>query len=266
MKVLVLGATGGTGRETCRVAAEKGHSVVALVRSADRAQNLSGATLVEGDARDEAALKHALAGCSDVISSLGTSVSPFSEVTLLSTATRALVRVMTQEGVRRLVCITGLGAGDSQEHGGFVFDQFIMPLLLRKVYEDKDRQEDIVRASGLVCRRPIDRRSVAPPRATDQRVRLSRAQNRMHSLRPDRCLPSRQPCPATKPAVVGARFWPTAGIGGRQLQRVGSRPGPGRLSASEKFVGGFENLQIASAPMRASPVRVSSVQMGMHFR
>ena len=48
-----------------------------------------------------------------------------------------------------MVCITGLGAGDSRGHGGFVFDKLIMPLLLRKVYEDKDRQEDIVRASGL---------------------------------------------------------------------------------------------------------------------
>jgi uncharacterized protein YbjT (DUF2867 family) len=157
MKVLVLGATGGTGREICRVAAANGHSVVALVRSVARAQNLAGATLVEGDARDEAALQRALAGCSGVISSIGTSVSPFNEVTLLSTATRALVKVMTQEGVRRLVCITGLGAGDSRGHGGFVFDKLIMPLLLRKVYEDKNRQEDIVRASGLdwVLVRPV---------------------------------------------------------------------------------------------------------------
>ncbi len=149
MKLLVLGATGGTGREICRVAAAQGHSVVALVRSAARAQNLSGASLVEGDARDETALRRALAGTSAVISSLGTAVSPFREVTLLSTATRALVTAMTQQGIRRLVCITGLGAGDSRGHGGLVFDKLIMPLLLRKVYEDKNRQEDIVRASGL---------------------------------------------------------------------------------------------------------------------
>ena len=164
MKVLVLGATGGTGREICRAAAAKGHSVVALVRSVARAQNLTGASLVEGDARDEAALQRA-AGCSGVISSLGTSVSPLSEVTLLSTATRALVKVMAREGIRRLVCITGLGAGDSRGHGGFVFDKLIMPLLLRKVYEDKDRQKDIVRASGLdwVLVRPMVLPSSARP-------------------------------------------------------------------------------------------------------
>ena len=114
MKVLLLGATGGTGREIVRRAVAEGHSVVALVRSILKANDLTGATLVEGDARDEAALASALEGCSGVISSLGTPMSPFSEVTLLSTATRSIVNVMTQKKIRRLVCITGLGAGDSR--------------------------------------------------------------------------------------------------------------------------------------------------------
>jgi hypothetical protein len=76
-------------------------------------------------------------------------VSLFKEVTLLSAVTGSLVKVMTQKGVRRLVCITDLGAGDSRGHGGFVFDNIIMPLLLRKVYDDKNRQEDLVRAIGV---------------------------------------------------------------------------------------------------------------------
>jgi uncharacterized protein YbjT (DUF2867 family) len=84
-----------------------------------------------------------------VISALGTKMSPFKEVTLLSTATDALVRAMNTRGVTRLVAITGLGAGDSRGHGGFMFDRVILPLLLRNVYADKDRQEAIVRRSGL---------------------------------------------------------------------------------------------------------------------
>jgi uncharacterized protein YbjT (DUF2867 family) len=130
---------------------------VALVRSKAKATDLAGAELVEGDARDEQALWRALEGCSGVISSLGTPMSPFREVTLLSVATRALVQAMQRRNVRRLVCITGLGAGDSRGHGGFVFDALILPLLLRKVYEDKNRQEDAVRASKLdwVLVRPV---------------------------------------------------------------------------------------------------------------
>ena len=59
MKVLVLGATGGTGRLIVRDAVAKGHSVVALVRSKARASDLAGADLIEGDARDESALSPA---------------------------------------------------------------------------------------------------------------------------------------------------------------------------------------------------------------
>jgi len=149
VKVLVLGATGGTGRAIVREAAALGHRVRALVRSTAKAEGLAGAELVEGDARDPQGLARALEGCEAVISSLGTPMSPFKEVTLLSSATRALVGAMEGANVGRLVCITGLGAGDSRGHGGFLFDTLILPLLLRNVYRDKDRQEAIVRASAL---------------------------------------------------------------------------------------------------------------------
>ena len=149
MKILVLGATGATGRLIVSKAIAEGHEVVALVRSKAKAGDLAGAELVEGDARDAAALTSAIAGCDAVVSSLGTAMSPFREVTLLSTATRALVGVMVAQNIHRLVCITGLGAGDSRGHGGFFFDRLLLPLMLRKVYEDKDRQEDAIRGSSL---------------------------------------------------------------------------------------------------------------------
>ena len=149
MKVLVLGATGGTGRLIVHDALEKGHSVVAIVRSKARAAGLPGADIIEGDVRDEDALMRALDGCDAVISSLGTGVSPFSEVSLLTEATHALITAMNRRGVRRLVCISALGVGDSRGHGGFVFDRLFMPLLLRHAYKDKGRQEAAIRASSL---------------------------------------------------------------------------------------------------------------------
>lgn len=149
MKILVLGATGATGRLIVSTAIAKGYEVVAVVRSKVKAADLVGAELIEGDARDSAALTRAIAGCDAVVSSLGTAMSSFKEVTLLSTATRALVGVMEQQNIRRLVGITGLGAGDSRGHGGFFFDRLLLPLMLRKVYDDKNRQEDAIRASKL---------------------------------------------------------------------------------------------------------------------
>lgn len=151
MKVLVIGATGGTGQEIVRQAIAAGHQVTALVRhAAAAAVSLPGAVLVEGDARDAASLRRAVAGQDAVADALGASVSgPFKEVTLLSESTRALIAAMQAEGVRRLVCITGIGAGDSRGHGGFVYDNVVQPLLLRGVYADKDRQEALIQASGL---------------------------------------------------------------------------------------------------------------------
>ncbi|WDS36575.1 SDR family oxidoreductase [Pseudoxanthomonas sp.] len=149
MKVLVLGATGGTGRLIVRDALEKGHSVVVLVRSKARAPDLPGADIIEGDARDEGVLMRALEGCDAVVSSLGSGVSLFNKVNLLTEATGALVAAMNRSGVRRLVCISALGVGNSRGHGGFVFDRLFQPLLLRHAYKDKGRQEAAIRASSL---------------------------------------------------------------------------------------------------------------------
>jgi putative NADH-flavin reductase len=149
LKVLILGATGGTGRLIVGQALERGQEVTALVRSPEKANGLEGAKLIVGDVRDEKMLREALKGQDAVISALGTPASPFRKVTLLSTATRTLVSAMKAEHISRLVCITGIGAGDSARHGGFLFDNVIFPLLLKKVYADKNRQEAIVRDSGL---------------------------------------------------------------------------------------------------------------------
>lgn len=151
MKILVTGATGGTGQAIVREALAKGHEVTALVRSEAKARPLlPGATLVEGDARDPASVSRALQGCEAAISSLGTRKITFVRaVTVMSDATRNLVAAMRAQGVRRLVCITGLGAGDSAGHGPFAYDWLVKPVLLGRIYRDKDRQEAIVRASGL---------------------------------------------------------------------------------------------------------------------
>jgi uncharacterized protein YbjT (DUF2867 family) len=148
-KILILGATGPTGRQIVAQATARGYDVTALVRSPEKALDLTGVKLVVGDARDEKVLRRALIGRGAVISALGTPASPFREVTFLSTATQALVSAMKTEQVSRLIAITGIGAGDTRGHGGFAFDKLIYPLLLRNVYADKNRQEAIVRNSDL---------------------------------------------------------------------------------------------------------------------
>jgi putative NADH-flavin reductase/uncharacterized protein YciI len=150
MRILVIGATGGTGREVVRQALLKGLQVNALARSgSDAATLLPGADIIEGDALNSEVVAEALTGCNAVISALGTKLAPFHEETLLSTATRVLINVMQKQGITRLICITGIGAGDSHGHGGFLYDHIAQPLLLSSTYHDKNRQEDEIRNSGL---------------------------------------------------------------------------------------------------------------------
>ena len=56
---------------------------------------------------------------------------------------------MKAAGVKRLIAVTGLGAGDSRGYGGLLYDAVAFPLLLKRVYDDKDVQEWIIKSSGL---------------------------------------------------------------------------------------------------------------------
>ena len=149
MHIALLGATGGTGRQILAEARRQGHLVTALVRAPDKAHGLDDAEIVQGDARSVEQLAELFRDKDAVVSALGTGVSPFSSVYVLSQATQTMVDAMRQTNVGRLVCITGMGAGDSRGHGGFFFERLFKPLLLRHVYEDKDRQEAVIRSSGL---------------------------------------------------------------------------------------------------------------------
>ena len=75
-KILVLGATGGTGRQIVSQALARGHEVTALVRSPEKVSDLKGAKLIVGDVRDEKALREALNGQDGVVSALGTPSKP----------------------------------------------------------------------------------------------------------------------------------------------------------------------------------------------
>jgi uncharacterized protein YbjT (DUF2867 family) len=158
--VLIIGASRGIGLETVKAALEAGHSVRALARSARRiAVAHPKLKKVAGDALEMATVKRALSGVDVVIQSLGVSAGPeiiFKPTQLFSNATRMLITAMEETHVKRLICVTGFGAGDSRGRGGFFYN-VAFHLLLGRVYDDKDVQERIVRRSKLdwVIVRPV---------------------------------------------------------------------------------------------------------------
>jgi putative NADH-flavin reductase len=149
MKVLVIGGTRGTGREVVVAAHAAGHELTLLARHAERISlPVTGVRVVAGDAGDADDLDRAVAGQDAVVWTVG--VGPTRRpIHLFSRGTQFLLAAMARHGVRRLVCVTGIGAGDSRGHGGFVYDRIVFPLLLATVYADKDRQEALLRASDV---------------------------------------------------------------------------------------------------------------------
>lgn len=150
MKLLIVGATGPTGRELVKQATAQGHDVTVLVRDAAKAAFASPIKRVVGNVLDLASLQTAVVGQDAVVSALGSAPSgPFKATTLLSEGIRNLIAAMRTAGVVRLITITGIGAGESKGHGPWFYNLLIQPLVLRGTYHDKTRQETIVRDSGL---------------------------------------------------------------------------------------------------------------------
>ena len=106
---------------------------------------------LDGDALDRDTIQRALVGVDAVIQTLGVSPAPELILTgtrLFSAATRVLVNAMEASAVRRLICVTGFGAGDSRGRGGILYNAALC-LFLGRVYADKNVQERIIRRSRL---------------------------------------------------------------------------------------------------------------------
>jgi putative NADH-flavin reductase len=123
--VLIIGASRGIGLETVKAALRAGHSVRSLARSARRIPiDHPKLEKMAGDALKMATVKRAVTGVDVVIQSLGVSPGPeviFRPTRFFSKATRLLVTAMEQAHVKRLICVTGFGSGDSRGHGGFLY-------------------------------------------------------------------------------------------------------------------------------------------------
>jgi putative NADH-flavin reductase len=189
MKLLIFGASGGTGRQLVEQALAQGHMVTAFVRNPAKFpiahEHLR---IAQGDALRYDAVELAVSGQDAVLSALGVHppVTAFILVTILcqvavkflvlprfaawsismgipllallflfrrstklSDCTRNIIRAIEQHGVRRFICQSSLGVGDSRGRLGFVYNFLVIPLFLRGLFADKAVQENLVRRSEL---------------------------------------------------------------------------------------------------------------------
>jgi putative NADH-flavin reductase len=146
MKLLVFGATGSVGRQLVRQALDQGHAVTAFTRDPAkidiRHDNL---TIIQGDAMDPQAVEQAVRDQDVVLCALGAG----SKGKVRAEGTKNIVCAMEKAGIKRFICQSTLGVGDSWDNLNFLWKYIMFKGLLRQAYADHVEQEDCVKHSHL---------------------------------------------------------------------------------------------------------------------
>jgi putative NADH-flavin reductase len=152
VKILILGASRGTGALAAKVAVSRGHDVTAFARSPEKLDLASPRlTRVTGDFHSRESVAAAVPGHDAVIMTASASgPSGFKKnPTYFSSGTEFAIDAMKASGVRRLVVLSALGTGDSRPLMPVLVQKLVLDWILKPAFADHDRQEAMVRQSGL---------------------------------------------------------------------------------------------------------------------
>ena len=163
MKIIVFGASGGTGQEIVAQGIAHGHTVTAFVRNPDGLTRHAACRVITGDIFDAAAVADAIAGHSAVLSALGP--RSLKKEDLLARTLPKIAEGMQRHYVNRTIVLGAAGA--DRDYGKYQNRLTTLSLWVAKhtrfryPYADQAEQERILAASDL------DYTIVRPPRLTD---------------------------------------------------------------------------------------------------
>jgi putative NADH-flavin reductase len=171
MKILILGATGRTGKLIIEAALHKGHQVVAIARN-PKILDFQGIDIQAGTPYDFATVEKAIAGCDAVINTLNVSRksdNPWSPLAapkdLISVSASNALRAMEKAGVKRFVALSTIGAGRSWKSSPFVLKLIVTLSNLKYAFSDQGRQEALLENSPVdytICRSPMLTNEIIP--------------------------------------------------------------------------------------------------------
>lgn len=149
MKVIVFGATGTIGKHLIEQSLKKGHKVMAFCRDTTKLKTYKNPNLetTQGDVFNPTDVARAIQGQEVVIIVLGSGKSRIS--TVRSEGTKHILSAMKTHGVRRLICQSTLGVGDSNGNLNFFWKYIMFGWFLKQVFLDHELQEQYVKDSGL---------------------------------------------------------------------------------------------------------------------
>ena len=157
MHILILGATGRTGRFLLEQALQRGHHVHVLVRNRSKLKlDHVHLTLFEGSPGDVGALDNAMKGCEAVLSALNisrTSDFPWAKLRtaadFLSSVMKTIVELAPRHGISRIIFVSAWGVAETRKDIPGWFRWFIDHSNIRYPYDDHARQEDILKKTSL---------------------------------------------------------------------------------------------------------------------
>jgi putative NADH-flavin reductase len=148
-RILIIGATGGLGRQLVTQALERTYAVTALVREPSRLEiDHPQLTIIQGDVLDYGSVDAVMQDQEAVLSALGHKRYLY-PTRILSDGTRHILRAMETHGVSRLVCATSLGIGDSAGRMGLYYTFFVIPVIVPFYFWEKTRQEKMIAQSEV---------------------------------------------------------------------------------------------------------------------
>lgn len=149
MKVIVFGSTGTIGKHVVEQCLEKGYEVSAFSRGQSGSKNISHHNLkiVEGDVLSSMDVQTAIKGVDLVCIVLGSGKNRTS--TVRSEGTKIIIDAMKTNGVKRLICQSTLGAGESNGNLNFFWKHIMFGWFLKQVFLDHELQEEYVKKSRL---------------------------------------------------------------------------------------------------------------------
>lgn len=148
MQLVIFGATGTVGRQVVQQALEQGHAVTAFTRNPAKLDiQHPQLSFAEGDVMDASVVEQAIQGQDAVVCVLGSGKKLTG--TIRSEGTQKIIQAMEKVGVRRLICQSTLGTGDSWSNLDFYWKYIMFGFILRQVFADHERQEALVKGSNL---------------------------------------------------------------------------------------------------------------------
>lgn len=148
MKILVLGATGGTGQEIVKQLLELKYEVTAIARDPAKLIIKNALlTVIKGDVLDKTCLKTCLENKDVVISALGKGKTLKSE-NLISNTVNLLIPLMIEAKVSRLIFLSAIGVGETISQANFI-QKIIFRFILNNLYDDKAKAELVIKKSNL---------------------------------------------------------------------------------------------------------------------